>query len=415
MAREQTAPTNDPAQRRGSNTVVASTLIGSHSIQHMYQRGFLVIIPQIYAALGLAPIQVGLLDAVRQGSGGIFSMGGGMMVDRLQHLRGLFLGASLGLMALGYLVVGLAPSYLLILVALSFASSAGSLWHPPALGILSQRYPQRRGLMLSLHRSTGNLGETVAPILVGALLAVLAWQHVLLWAAVPTTVVALAIMLLLWNVGGDRVSTKQGGRGLGQQFRDLGGLFRNRGLLSLIIVSGVRGMGDRGLLLFLPLYLAEKLAMDSFMQGVHLSLLTAAAIVCGPLIGVLSDRIGRKPVMVGVMAVSAVLAGLMIIGNSGVPLLLLVALLGTVMFSINSLVQAAAMDLGEGKRLEGSLIGLLWGSNAAFGFFPPLILGGLVGAFGFEVIFPYSAVLYLVGAIAAISLPRTATPVQKST
>ena len=414
MAREQAAPVSPPEQRRGSNVVVASTLIGSHSIQHMYQRGFLVIIPQIYAALGLAPLQVGLLDAVRQGSGGIFSMGGGMMVDRLQHLRGLFLGASLALMALGYLVVGLAPSYLLILIALSFAASAGSLWHPPALGILSQRYPQRRGLMLSLHRSTGNLGETIAPVLVGALLAVIAWRTVLLWAAVPTFIVAAAIMLLLWNVGGAPVSTRDGGRGLGQQFRDLGGLFKNRGLLSLIVVSGVRGMGDRGLLLFLPLYLAQELEMDPFMQGVHLSLLTAAAIVCGPLIGVLSDRIGRKPVMVGVMAISAVLASLMIVGNSGVPLILLVALLGTVMFSINSLVQAAAMDLGEGKRLEGSLIGLLWGSNAAFGFFPPLILGGLVEAFGFGVIFPYSAVLYLVGALAAISLPRSAAPIQSS-
>ena len=109
MAREQPASQEDPAQRRGSNTVVASTLIGSHSIQHMYQRGFLVIIPQIYAALGLAPLQVGLLDAVRQGSGGLFSMGGGMMVDRLQHLRGLFLGASLALMALGYLSWGWRP------------------------------------------------------------------------------------------------------------------------------------------------------------------------------------------------------------------------------------------------------------------------------------------------------------------
>ena len=170
-------------------------------------------------------------------------------------------------------------------------------------------------------------------------------------------------MLLLWNVGGERITTKQGGRSLGQQFRDLGGLFRNRGLVSLIVVSGVRGMGDRGLLLFLPIYLAEELNMGSFMQGVHLSLLTAAAIVCGPLIGVLSDRIGRKPVMVGVMAVSAVLASLMIVGNSGAALIVLVALLGTVMFSINSLVQAAAMDLGEGKRLEGSLIGLLWGQQ----------------------------------------------------
>ena len=80
----------------------------------MYQRGFLVIIPQIYAALGLAPLQVGLLDAIRQGSGGVFSMGGGLLVDRHQERRSLFLGSSLGLMALGYLLVGLAPSYWLI-------------------------------------------------------------------------------------------------------------------------------------------------------------------------------------------------------------------------------------------------------------------------------------------------------------
>ena len=147
--------------------------------------------------------------------------------------------------------------------------------------------------------------------------------------------------------------------------------------------------------------------MTSLMQGVHLSLLTAAAIVCGPLIGVLSDRIGRKPVMIGVMVLSAAIASLMIVGNEGLTLSVLVACMGTVMFSINSLVQAAAMDLAEGKRLEGSLIGLLWGSNAAFGVIPPLILGGLVAAFGFIVIFPYAAILYGLGALAAATLPNT--------
>lgn len=374
----------------------------------MYQRGFLVIIPQIYAALGLAPLQVGLLDAIRQGSGGVFSMGGGLLVDRHQERRSLFLGSSLGLMALGYLLVGLAPSYWLILLALSFASSAGSLWHPPALGILSQRYPKKRGLMLSLHRSTGNLGETIAPIFVGALLAIVTWQGVLIWAALPTIVLSVTITVLLWNVGrGDSEHTQEQERSLRQQFGDIGELFRQRGLAALILVSGVRGMGDRGLLLFLPLYLAEDLQMTSLMQGVHLSLLTAAAIVCGPLIGVLSDRIGRKPVMIGVMVLSAAIASLMIVGNEGLTLSVLVACMGTVMFSINSLVQAAAMDLAEGKRLEGSLIGLLWGSNAAFGVIPPLILGGLVAAFGFIVIFPYAAILYGLGALAAATLPNT--------
>jgi len=392
---------------RNKNSLVASTLIGSHSFQHMYARGFLVIIPQMYASLGLVPIQVGLLDAIRQLSGGIFSMGGGIVVDRLQHLRGPVLGSSLGLMALGYLLVGIAPSYILILIALSLASAAGSLWHPPSLGILSQRYPERRGLMISLHRSAGTIGETISPVFVGALLAIVTWQSVLLWAAIPTLTLATLLLTFFWNVGGPKSqAVGQGNRGFRGQFSDLGSLFKRPGLSKLLIVTGIRGMADRGLLLFLPLYMAEELGMTSLTQGIHLALLTMAAIICGPMIGILSDRLGRKPAIVSVMAISTVFAGLMNFGNSGIPLSILIGLMGTVMFSINSLVQAAAMDIAEGKGLEGSLIGLLWGTNAVFGFFPPIILGVLAGKFGFSVIFPYATILYLSGTIFALTLPR---------
>lgn len=408
MPSQQT--TDEPKNR---NALVASTLIGSHSFQHMYARGFLVIIPQMYASLGLMPIQVGLLDAIRQLSGGLFSMGGGIVVDRLQHIRGPVLGSSLGLMALGYLLVGIAPSYLLILISLSLASAAGSLWHPPSLGILSQRYPERRGLVISLHRSMGTIGETISPIVVGALLAVVAWQAILLWAAIPTLILATFLLIFLWNIGGPKSqAVEQGNRGFKNQFLDLGSLFQRPGLLKLLMVTGVRGMADRGLLLFLPLYMAEELGMNSLSQGVHLALLTMAAIVCGPLIGILSDRLGRKPAIVAVMGVSTVFAGLMIFGNEGIPLSILIGLMGTVMFSINSLVQAAAMDLAEGKGLEGSLIGLLWGTNAIFGFFPPIILGVLAGEFGFSVIFPYATALYFTGTILASTLPTLRSKVE---
>ena len=59
-----------PESHRTKNSVMATTVIGAHALEHMYGRAFLVLIPQIYVALGLAPIQAGLLDAVRQLSGG---------------------------------------------------------------------------------------------------------------------------------------------------------------------------------------------------------------------------------------------------------------------------------------------------------------------------------------------------------
>jgi FSR family fosmidomycin resistance protein-like MFS transporter len=339
--------------------------------------------------------------------GGVASMGGGMVVDRLQHWRGLFLGASLALMGLGYMLVGFAPSYLIVLVALAFASAAGSLWHPPALGLLSQRYPEKRGLLISLPRASGTAGESLAPVLVGVLLVAVTWQAVLRGGFLMALVAALGIWAFLWGVGGPRQAKGSGQvRTFGAQFQALGQVMKQPGLPLLLLLGGLRGMGDNALFFWLSLYLTQELGMSTAASGLHLTLLTALAILFGPLWGELSDRWGRKPVMVTIMVISAALAGLMVLAQRGPALTALVVLMGTVMFSVNSLVQAAAMDLAEGRRLEGSLIGLLWGNNALFGAFSPILVGALVGFFGFGVIFVYAAVLYLAGLVVALSLPR---------
>ena len=39
-----------------------------------------------------------------------------------------------------------------------------SLWHPTAIPTLGQRYPDRKGLVLSLHGMGGNVGDAVAPV-----------------------------------------------------------------------------------------------------------------------------------------------------------------------------------------------------------------------------------------------------------
>ena len=133
------------AESRTSNSVMAISLISAHGPEHMYGRSFLVLIPSIYVALGLAPIQAGMLDAVRQLSSGITSMSGGFLVDIFQHRRAQVLSLSMALIGIGYFLVSVAPTYSLILAALALASAGSALWHPPALGLLAQRFPQRRG------------------------------------------------------------------------------------------------------------------------------------------------------------------------------------------------------------------------------------------------------------------------------
>ena len=154
-----------PEFNRTKDSLMATSVIGAHALEHMYGRAFLVLIPQIYIALGLAPIQAGLLDAVRQLSGGATSMSGGFFVDMFQHRRAHILAFSMSLIAVGYFLVSIAPNFGLILAALALASAGSALWHPPALGLLAQRFPSQRGLFISMHRSTGSHPATAFRLL----------------------------------------------------------------------------------------------------------------------------------------------------------------------------------------------------------------------------------------------------------
>ena len=408
MARVETA--NGVAQERtsrtDSNMFVAVMLISAHTMQHVYSRGFLVILPFMMESLGFGTLAAGIMDSIRRMSSGIASMGGGVLTDRFQHLRGHVLAGSIGLMGFGYLVIGLAPSYYVILVALGFAAAAGSIWHPPALGILSQRFPERRGFFISLHRSAGNIGETIAPLAFGLLLAVVAWQALLLGVFPIAFLVAASIWIFLKKVGGEKQITVAGEeRSLKEQLALVGKLFKIRGFVALLFVGGVRGVADNAVLLFLPIYLRQELNMGPVGIGIHVSLITVIAIVSGPLFGSLSDKMGRGPVIFLIMASSTVLVSLMVVFNEGMTLAILVALAGVFMFAVNSLTQAGSMDIAEGQNLEGSMIGLLWGVNALFGAASPVILGVLTLAFGIEVFFIYAAIFYAVGTLSSLALP----------
>ena len=193
-----------PQAPRTKDKAMATGVIGAHGLEHMYGHGFMALIPAIYDALGLVPIQASLIPAVRQLSSGLTSVFGGFLVDMFQERRGPILAFSMALIGLGYFLVAALPVYGLILAALVVASAGSALWHPPALGLLAQRFPQRRGFFMSLHRSAGNVGDTIGPVVVGVLLGVVGWRWIAGGGTPILIFLAFMILIFLWNVGGQR-------------------------------------------------------------------------------------------------------------------------------------------------------------------------------------------------------------------
>ncbi len=397
---------NDAVQRSSGDYIATGGIIFSHSLQHLYGQGFYVILPVIYTSLGLTPIAAGFIGTVRQVSGGAASMFGGVLIDKLQQWRILILYLSLVIMGLGYFLVGLSPTYLLILLALGLAGAAGSIWHPAALGLLSQRYSERRGFMLAVHRSTGNAGDVLGPLIAGSLLLVLAWQKIL-FGAFP---IAVILAFLLWLVLRHARSWQQlttrttNPRSLKEQLVALKDVLRGKELILLMLVSGIAGLGQGSLMLWLPLYLQQTQNMGSLGIGLHLGLLSGVGIASGPVFGILSDRIGRIRVIFIILVAKATLAALMAVVGSGTLFTVLVGLMGAFLFAVNPLVQAGALDIAAGKRLEGSMIGLLWGNNAVFGGISPVLVGFLVASFGYGVLFWFIAAMEALAGITALIL-----------
>ena len=256
-----------------------------------------------------------------------------------------------------------------------------------------------------MHRSTGNAGDWIGPLIVGALLGVVGWRWIMGGGTPLLLLLAVAIFLLLRNVGGPRPEGVDYRARIREQLGAMAESFRGTGMWSIFTVSAVRGMGDRSLLWVIPLYLSQDLEMGGFWVSFHVSLLALPGIVSGPLFGALSDRIGRKSIIVLIMATAVVMPLGMAAGGGGPLMSFSVFVYGLFLFSVNSLTQAAAIDVAKGKGLEGTFIGLMWGSNAFFGAISSVAAGALVENFGWHSAFYFASGLFFVGLAASLLMP----------
>jgi MFS transporter, DHA1 family, tetracycline resistance protein len=153
---------------------------------------------------------------------------------------------------------------------------------------------------------------------------------------------------------------------------------------------------------------AERYGASGLTVGLLFASFSLAQLLCAPLLGRLSDRIGRKPVIVISLIGTAV--GSFITGAAGVLWLLFAGRIvdGASGGSL-SVAQAAVADIAPEEQRPG-LIGML-GAAFGIGFVLGPAIGGLAALGGPHVPFYLAGVLATINAIAAIiRLPETRHP-----
>ena len=346
-----------------------------HGLTHWYPATFYLLLPLIGNELGLNYSQIGLIMTCQYVAAAIANVPGGVLVDTVGR-KGLLMAVSLFWIGLPYLLISFTHSYAMLLVCVALVGFGNSLWHPTAIPTLGRRYPERKGLALSIHGMGGNVGDAVAPVLIGAALGFFTWREVVVMNLMPGLVVALLLLAFLGTLRLGAKKTEGEVQSLASYLAGLRVLLRNRALVLLSTGSAFRTMTQSALLTFLPVYLANDMGYSPLWVGACLFALQAAGFAASPIAGHLSDRVGRKQILVGSMLATAVVLAAMAFSGGSPLFIALVAVLGFFLYATRPVIQAWMLE-STPKNMGGSSIGVLFGAQAVGAAIGPL-LGGLV-------------------------------------
>ena len=378
-------------------------LSAAHAVNHAQA----VLLPLVYLAIidefGISVATIAFLAAV----GGFLSGSIQFMYSWLTRRvsRRSILGVGNLIFGGGMAAQGLAPGFLPFAAANLVSRIGASQQHPVGNGLLAEQFPvHRRGMAISAHIAGGNLGTVAVPLVGSWLILEVGWRGSVVAFGVPAVLLGLAMLALIRETGADRAAALAAGT----VRNAFGKVLRDRDLL-LIYLSSVLGGGGRGLgvlNIFVPVYLTLVIRLDPGTVALMYTVLVAGS-VPGPLIaGWLSDRYGRKPLIVGAYAGGALSLVAFVVAGSDVPLLWL-SIIGLSAFNFveSPQLQALMADIAAPSVRDASFsiyftlafgVGSLW--TVLYG----AILEGLGEAAGLPLVFLIMAGAFVVAALAVL-------------
>jgi FSR family fosmidomycin resistance protein-like MFS transporter len=364
------------------------TLAAAHLVNDSYVFVLPALLPLLIPSLDISLTAAGVAVGLYQVTSAVAQPVLGHLADRYP-LRWM---AWLGLVAtaVGAGGIGLAPNYWVLLLVLIVGALGTSAFHPVATATISDIAGARRGQMMSIYITAGNLGLAVGPAVLR--IGLPSWGPAIsLPLALPCLLIALAVFLI---VPARRVAQRRA-----DSFGTI--VVKHRGILvRLLSISTLRSWANVGLGTFLPLLLVER--GQSVEDGATaLAVLLFFGGVGGLIAGFLADRFGRDTVIVASLLLSPP-CGLLMLHGPGIALWIGAALVGLTLTGSMVALTVRGQELMPGSVAMVS--GLMLGFAVGMGGLAVTPLAALAERIGLLAVADICAMLPLVAGLIALTL-----------
>jgi FSR family fosmidomycin resistance protein-like MFS transporter len=390
--------TSTPPLPRSQRTGTAFAVLAAISFSHLLNDTIQSLVPAIYpllkSAFALSFAQVGLMTLTLQLTASLLQPVVGLYTDRRPTPNSLVAG--MGFSLVGLLLLAIAPTFPMLLVAAAMMGIGSSVFHPESSRVARMASGGRHGLAQSLFQVGGNLGSSFGPLL-GAFLVAPRGQRSIAWCSL----LALAAMIVLWRIGNwsrgrsaalvapKSVPHERTTRLTTAQVR------WSIAILGALIFSKYFYLA--GLTSYYTFYLISKFHVPVQAAQIELFVFLAAVAAGTILGGPVGDRIGAKYVIWGsILGVLPFTLALPYASAFWTPFLTVI--IGLILASAFSAILVYAQELVPGR--VGLISGIFFGFAFGMGGLGAAVLGGLADRIGIESVYRLCAFLPAIGVLA---------------
>jgi MFS transporter, DHA1 family, multidrug resistance protein len=366
-----------------------------------YQMARSPVLPRFAQDLGSSPELIGLIVAASTITGIFIKLPAGALSDILGRRRMMLLGSLFfALPPFLYPFITDASSLLVLRFVHGFATA---IFSPVAAAYVADLFQKGRGEKLGWFSSATDIGATLGPLVGGFILFSTASYSV-------TYLVVGALgclpLLLVWRLPAleSQTATKPGKPARWQEFKK--GIMEVLSSRLVIIASALEAamyVGYGAFLGFFPIY-AKGIGHNDAAIGLIMGSQLTTTMAGKPLGGWLSDRIGRKPVILSGIVLCAVIVPLIMRGQSFFALMALSCVFGLGVAIVTPSTTALVADLAKKGRMGSAMgvFGTIWDTGEAAG---PILAGMLIASLSyFNSFLVIGAFMILVAGIFALAV-----------
>jgi FSR family fosmidomycin resistance protein-like MFS transporter len=268
-----------------TRVIIALALV--HFIGDLYQSFVIPLLPLFVEKFALTLTQVGIITGISRFLAFVVQPSAGYVADHYQTRFFVLGGPFLSILFISLL--GVAPSFLILILFTSLGSIGSSMFHPTCAGMVSAHSGRHFGLSMSIFGLGGTLAFAVGPIFIASFVRAFG-----LGAMPFTMVIGLSTMIYLFLSVPVPASEDLKNQGFLGSIREvLGPVWKS--ILLIWIVMTLRSFVGQSFFTFLPILYAEH-GYSLIDIGGIISLLVVAGAISGILAGHFSDVIGYKPI-----------------------------------------------------------------------------------------------------------------------